>query len=327
MTTPADFYPLPDRFGRLSRRRGFAHGVSQRFQVVSDRFLAWPQRQPDDIPASWRGKPVGVGTAEVVAVRLDVGRQRSEDRRGIPVYVGERADGVPFARRTGAAAGTQRPTSLTTWRQAAVLTTTGPPSDPYQARPCRSLTTADGIGMPGSNAITQGTADDSCLCFLPHSPPDARRRPSARGARHLRGERGRHCTLDGCARLTADLQQSRGSGVATGMAVVYAGRWLLPVRRCTAAGPSASTIWCSRRSRSLSRSGRPSFPVSSSLSRKYRLTTCRPTACRRIRLILCRLPGSIRPRRRPATQHGRPGRPGSCCTVGRCSRAPTAMKS
>src|SRR5215469_14643092 len=98
MTSPADFDALPDRFGGLARRRGLAHRVGQRLQVIGGRLLAWPERQPDDVPASWGGQPVGVRTAEVITVRLDVGCERSEHGGGIPVYVGQRADSVPLAR-------------------------------------------------------------------------------------------------------------------------------------------------------------------------------------------------------------------------------------
>jgi hypothetical protein len=46
--------------------------------------------------------------AQVVAVRLDEGRERPEDRRGVPVHVSQRVQGSLLAGRPGALARAQR---------------------------------------------------------------------------------------------------------------------------------------------------------------------------------------------------------------------------
>ena len=81
---------------RLARRRGagrLAHRVGQRLEVVAAR----PERvgvrgEPQHLPATRGGQPLGVGRAQVVAVRLGVGGQRAEDGRRVGVDVGERGD-------------------------------------------------------------------------------------------------------------------------------------------------------------------------------------------------------------------------------------------
>jgi hypothetical protein len=40
-----------------------------------------------------------VRAAEVVAMRLHVGGERAKHRRGVPVHIGQRADGNAFASR------------------------------------------------------------------------------------------------------------------------------------------------------------------------------------------------------------------------------------
>src|SRR6516225_2059925 len=94
MAAAADLDPLPDRLRRSARRCSLAYGVGERLQVVGlDRFVGrLADRKPDDIPATRRGHPVRVPCAQVVTMRLDKGRQRPEDRRGIPVHVGERVN-------------------------------------------------------------------------------------------------------------------------------------------------------------------------------------------------------------------------------------------
>jgi Zincin-like metallopeptidase len=191
---PADLDTLPDRLDRSTWRRGLAHGVSERLKVVGGRFLAWPERKPDDVPAERSGQPVSMCAAQVIAVRLDVGSQRAEHRRGVPVNVGQRAHGVTFARRPGAAARTQRPTSLTarpilltldaaTRLRRFLAELPGRPSVPQKAGPRSSLTTADGIGMPGGNAITQGTLRDRVLAARRYTRRYTRRftQPAAAG--------------------------------------------------------------------------------------------------------------------------------------------------
>jgi hypothetical protein len=73
MAAAADFYSLAHRLGRFPGHRRLAHRVGERLQVVC-LFLGRPSREPDHIPSPRRGQPVGVGGAQVVAVRLDVGR-------------------------------------------------------------------------------------------------------------------------------------------------------------------------------------------------------------------------------------------------------------
>jgi hypothetical protein len=112
VTTSADLDTLADGLGRRARHRGLPHGVGERFKIIGCRLLGRRERQPDDIPASRDGHPVDVGAAQVITVRLLIGSQRPEDCGGVPVDVGQRADRITFARWPGAAARTQRPTSL-----------------------------------------------------------------------------------------------------------------------------------------------------------------------------------------------------------------------
>ena len=174
MAAPADLDPLPDRLRLRARDRRFANGVGQCLEVVRGGLLARRERQPDDVPSSGRGEAVRVRAAQVVAVRLDVGGQRPEYCRRVPVDVGQRAHSVPLARWPGAAARTQRPTSLTAPIATPGRTRCRSERDtgldeqsglraPVKARPRRSLTTADGIGSQGGNAITRGTLRDRVL--------------------------------------------------------------------------------------------------------------------------------------------------------------------
>src|SRR5258708_16639102 len=112
MPTPAALNPLPDRFGSGPRRRSLTDGVGQRLQVVRRGLLARGQGQPHDVPAPRRREPVSVRAAQVVAVRLHVGGERPEHSRRVPVYVGQRADGIPLAGRATAPPRLQPPTPL-----------------------------------------------------------------------------------------------------------------------------------------------------------------------------------------------------------------------
>src|SRR5258708_12660451 len=113
MPTPAALNPLPDRFGSGPRRRSLTDGVGQRLQVVRRGLLARGQGQPHDVPPPRRREPVSVRAAQVVAVRLHIGGERPEHSRRVPVYVSQRADGVPLPARPRAPARLHRPTPLT----------------------------------------------------------------------------------------------------------------------------------------------------------------------------------------------------------------------
>jgi hypothetical protein len=92
MTATADLDALPGRLILAGRRR-LAHRVGERFKIIRWRFLlGLGQRQPDDIPPARRGHPVGVPGAQVVAVRFDEGRQRSEHGSRVAVHVGQRVE-------------------------------------------------------------------------------------------------------------------------------------------------------------------------------------------------------------------------------------------
>ena len=73
---------------------GLADRVGERLEVVAvrtERVGVGASRS--DLPAARGGQPLRVGHAQVVAVRLGVGRERAEDRRRVGVDVGERGDG------------------------------------------------------------------------------------------------------------------------------------------------------------------------------------------------------------------------------------------
>src|SRR5271170_5169636 len=86
----ADLDALADGLGvHLALRVGFHHRVGQRFQVIGA-LLGRVHGQPHHVPAARRGQPAGVLLAQVIAVRLDVGSQRAEDRGRVAVHVGQR---------------------------------------------------------------------------------------------------------------------------------------------------------------------------------------------------------------------------------------------
>src|SRR5690606_14769018 len=103
-----------------------AHRVGQRLQVVAARPAGAVGGQPDDLPAARGGAPLGVHRAQVVAVRLDIGRERTEHGRGVGVDIGEREDCWLSARGSRAASDNahgDRPYSF-------------PPTDASRAPPC-----------------------------------------------------------------------------------------------------------------------------------------------------------------------------------------------
>src|ERR1039458_3938923 len=151
MTATADLYSLPDGLDGSPRHRRFPDSVGEGLQVVRF-FLGRSGRKPDHVPSPRRRQPVGMGRAQVVAVRLDIGSQRSEHRGGVTVDIGQRAHRSPLACGPGADARTQRPTSLKAPLTVPVMVALSVPSGtvagrrcPQKAGPRTSLTTADRI--------------------------------------------------------------------------------------------------------------------------------------------------------------------------------------
>src|SRR5258706_2877440 len=139
MAPPPDLDALPDVLARRARRRRLHDRIGHRLQVVL-LLLGGAVRKPEHLPAPRHGHPVGVRGAKVVAVRLNVGGERAEDRGGVAVDVGERVYGGPLARG---------PTAATRRQPAASFTTPprGGGARPAGGRLHTSLTTADGIDL------------------------------------------------------------------------------------------------------------------------------------------------------------------------------------
>ena len=78
---------------------GLADDVRQRLQVVGT-LLGGIGGQSQHIPAARHDQPGCVFLAQVVTVRLDIGRKRPEHGRGVAVHVRERVDGGLLARGT-----------------------------------------------------------------------------------------------------------------------------------------------------------------------------------------------------------------------------------
>src|SRR6185312_13880256 len=104
-------------------------------------------------------------------------------------------------------------------------------SVPQRAGARSSLTTVDGIGMPGGNAITQGTLRDRVLA-APERPGESAQVAMASGVWDYASEL--------CVRLMVDLRRPRRSDAATGMAVACAGRSPRRARPFTGAGQNDS---------------------------------------------------------------------------------------
>ena len=78
------------------------HRVGQREQVVrAGAGVHELAGQPDDVPASWRGQPLGVGRAQVVGVGFGVGGQRAQHGGLVGVDVGQGRDGTATTRGAG----------------------------------------------------------------------------------------------------------------------------------------------------------------------------------------------------------------------------------
>jgi hypothetical protein len=85
---------------------GFAHGVGKREQIILRGASVDAQGEPDDLPPAGRRQPLGMLVTEVVGVRFGIGGQRTEHRRLIGVYIGERGHRAPLARGPRTAPGT-----------------------------------------------------------------------------------------------------------------------------------------------------------------------------------------------------------------------------
>ena len=96
--------------GRLRGGRHRAGGLADRVREGEQVVVGGASRrevgdQPQHLPAARRGQPLGVPVAQVVGVRLGVGRERAEHCRLVGVDIGERRDRGTGARGARAAAG------------------------------------------------------------------------------------------------------------------------------------------------------------------------------------------------------------------------------
>jgi hypothetical protein len=78
---------------------GLADDVRQRLEVVGP-FPGRVGRQFHHVPAARRDQPGGVLLAQVITVRLNIGREWPEHGRRVTVHVRERVDGRLLARGT-----------------------------------------------------------------------------------------------------------------------------------------------------------------------------------------------------------------------------------
>ena len=129
--------------------------------------------EPEHLPAAGRREPLAVRVAEVVGVRLGVGRQRAEHRRLVGVDVGQRAD-------RGAAAGGAR---------TAAGRTHGPDGTRRVRRPPIRLAAVEpGSRRRGPSGTGAGAAcADPAILPEPPGRPELPHRPRA-----LRRARPRH---------------------------------------------------------------------------------------------------------------------------------------
>jgi hypothetical protein len=79
---------LGGRPGLRRACRGVPYGVCERQEVIRPGLL-WCGRhgQPQHFPATWDCKRIGVLFTEVVAVRLGIGGQRTQDGGGVCIHV------------------------------------------------------------------------------------------------------------------------------------------------------------------------------------------------------------------------------------------------
>jgi len=103
-------------WGRGAGSTSLADRIGQSEEVVGGRLgLGVVRREADDLPATGGGEAVRVLTAQVVGVRLRVGRQRAQDGRLVGVDVRQGGDRRAAARRLGAPTG-QVHSSDSRWR-------------------------------------------------------------------------------------------------------------------------------------------------------------------------------------------------------------------
>lgn len=119
----------------LRRPRRLADGIRQGFEIVT----AGPGRsravrEPDDLPAAWRGQSLAVFGAQVIAVGLGIRGERAEDRGRIGIDVRQCRDSGTAAR--GARTATYRAHDVGRYRTLERAATTLP----QVTRPCREVT-------------------------------------------------------------------------------------------------------------------------------------------------------------------------------------------
>ena len=86
---------------------GLSDCVGECLQIVAARFQRLrSRRDAHNLPAPGSRQTVAVHLTQVVAVRFGIRRKRTDDRRGVGVYVGEGGDRRLSAGRLGAAATT-----------------------------------------------------------------------------------------------------------------------------------------------------------------------------------------------------------------------------
>ena len=110
---PANLDTLASGLSRSARRRSLADGVGQGLQVISlgDFIRRLTDGEPDHVPAARGRHPVRMPGTQVIAMRLDEGRERAEDGRRIAVDIGERVYGDLLTGGPGALARGQRGTN------------------------------------------------------------------------------------------------------------------------------------------------------------------------------------------------------------------------
>jgi len=109
VTPAANFNALSRRLSRGARRGRLADRVGQCLKIVCVHrlILGLASRQPDYIPAARCGHPVRVAGAQVIAMWLDEGGKRPENRSGVTVDVRQRVQGSLPAGWPGALASGQ----------------------------------------------------------------------------------------------------------------------------------------------------------------------------------------------------------------------------
>jgi hypothetical protein len=92
------FHSCPGR--RVVCQSGITDRVRERKQIVGARLRLLLDCDSDHFPAAGCGQRLSMGLAEVIAVWFDLVCQRSQNRRGIPVSVGQRGGSRTRASRS-----------------------------------------------------------------------------------------------------------------------------------------------------------------------------------------------------------------------------------